>query len=88
MNARSSWRRSLLAPSVWKRGACYGIPAGLIQAAVNQGDYWMTGHVTALVAVKTVVSPLIGFGVAYLAAVTTHHETNRLAREASAPNLD
>jgi hypothetical protein len=50
----------------------------MIQAALNQGDYWLTGQVTALVAAKTLISPLVGFGVAYLAAVTTHHDSNRL----------
>lgn len=73
-----SWRQSLLAPQVWKRGACYGFPAGLIQAALNQGDYWLAGNVPALVVVKTIVSPLVGFGVAYIAAATTHHEAHRL----------
>jgi hypothetical protein len=74
--SRSTWRQSLLAPSVWKRGACYGLPAGLIQAALNQGDHWFSGHVTSVVLVKTIVSPLVGFGVAYV-AVTTHHESRR-----------
>jgi hypothetical protein len=73
----ASWRHSLLAAPVWKRAACYGLPAGLLQAALNQGDFWATGAVTAVVAVKSVLSPLIGFGVAYVAAVTTHYETRR-----------
>lgn len=75
---RSPWRQSLLAPSVWKRGAGYGLPAGLIQAALNQGDHWLAGHVSAVVIVKTIASPLVGFGVAYIAALTTHHEAMRL----------
>jgi len=37
----------------------------------------MIGQVTASVVVKTVISPLVGFGVAYIAAVTTHHEAAR-----------
>jgi hypothetical protein len=53
------------------------LPAGLIQALLNQGDYWLTGQVTTLVAAKSVVSPLVGFGVAFLAAVTTHRDSNR-----------
>jgi hypothetical protein len=75
---RTPWRYSLLAPQVWKRAACYGFPAGLIQAALNQGDHWMSGHATTLVVLKSVLSPLVGFGVAYIAAATTHHETYRL----------
>jgi hypothetical protein len=62
---------------VWKRAACYGLPAGMIQAVLNQGDYWLAGQVTAVVAVKSMMSPLVGFGVAYLAAVTTHHDSSR-----------
>jgi hypothetical protein len=76
-SSAASWRHSLLAAPVWKRAACYGLPAGLLQAALNQGDFWATGAVTIVVAVKSVLSPLIGFGVAYIAAVTTHHETRR-----------
>jgi len=76
--ANPPWRCSLLAPGVWKRAACFGFPAGLIQAALNQGDHWMSGHVTAIVALKTCISPLVGFGVAYIAAVTTHRESSRL----------
>jgi hypothetical protein len=37
----------------------------------------MAGHVNAVVIVKSIASPLVGFGVAYIAAVTTHHESNR-----------
>ena len=77
LNQQPRWRHSLLAPQAWKRGACYGLPAGFIQVVVNQGDYWMAGHVTTPVVVKTVISPLVGFAVAYIAAVTTHYEAAR-----------
>ena len=77
ISRRPLWRHSLLAPPVWKRGACYGLPAGLVQAAMNQGDYWLAGHVTTGVAIKTLLSPFIGFGVAYIAALTTHRESHR-----------
>ena len=84
LSRRTTWRHSLLSPEVWKRSACYGLPAGVIQVALNQGDSWMTGHVTGAVVMKTILSPLVGFAVAFVAAVTTHHETSRLATEAPA----
>jgi hypothetical protein len=78
LNIHTSWRQSLLAPRVWKSGAWFGLPAGLIQAALNQGDCWLAGHVTTMVVAKTIASPLVGFGVAYVSAVTTHHESSRV----------
>lgn len=77
LNIHTSWRQSLLAPRVWKSATWFGLPAGLIQAALNQGDCWLTGHVTTMVVAKTIASPLVGFGVAYVSAVTTHHESSR-----------
>ena len=72
-----SWRRSLLAPRVWQRAACYGLPAALVQALLNQSDNWLSGRVTVPVAGNSVVSPLFGFGVAFQSAVTTDHDSNR-----------
>jgi phosphate/sulfate permease len=75
--SQPSWRESLLAPRVWRSATYYGLPAGLIQAALNQGDHWLTGQVTTAVVVKSVISPLVGFGVAFIAAFTTHRESSR-----------
>ena len=58
---RALWLQALRQRSVWLRALKFGFTAGLLQAAVNQGDLWLHGAVGPAVVVKTIVSPLIGF---------------------------
>ena len=57
---RTLWSLALRERGVWARAVKFGFTAGLLQAAVNQGDCWLRGPVTTVVVVKTIVSPLIG----------------------------
>ena len=57
---RALWMLALRERSVWARAIKFGLTAGLLQAAVNQGDHWLRHEVGAGVVVKTIVSPLIG----------------------------
>lgn len=65
------WLAALRQKSVWTRAACIGLPVGLAQAAINQGDVWWHHQATALTLVKTVVSPLVTFSVALVSAAAT-----------------
>lgn len=53
---------------VWRRALCIGLPVGLLQAGLNQGDHWYNQHVDGVVLFKTVLSPLLSFTVAFLSA--------------------
>jgi hypothetical protein len=59
---------------VWCRALLVGLSVGAVQVAVNQGDYWLQGNVTAAVVVKSVLSPLITVSVALLSAVWAWRE--------------
>lgn len=68
-------------PAVWRRAARLGLVVGLIQVALNQGDHWLRHEVDPAVVVKTILSPLLSFGIAFASAVATHVEN--LSRSAS-----
>ncbi len=58
---RDLWAQAFRQRSVWQRACKLGLTAGLRQAAINQGDHWLGGHVDKTVLLKTIVSPVIGF---------------------------
>jgi hypothetical protein len=68
-------------PAVWVRAARLGLAVGLIQVALNQGDHWLRHEVDPAVIVKSILSPLLSFGIAFASAVATHVEN--LPRSAS-----
>jgi hypothetical protein len=59
-------------PAVWTRAAKLGLVVGLIQVSLNQGDHWLQGHITTGVVIKTILSPLLSFGIAFASAAATH----------------
>lgn len=62
--------------SVWFRSLRIGLPVGAIQIAVNQGDHWLSGHVTPAVVLKSIASPAISIAIAFVAAAATaRHKT-------------
>ena len=65
------WLTALRRRSVWTRGLKLGLSVGLAQALINQGDVWMAHAETAGTVVKTIVSPLVTFGVALVSAAAT-----------------
>jgi len=70
-NKRTLWMQALREPSVWLRALKFGFTAGLLQAAVNQGDFWVRGAVGPSVIFKTIVSPLIGFALVLFTGAAT-----------------
>lgn len=59
-------------PAVWSRAAKLGLVVGFIQVSLNQGDYWLEGQVTTGVVIKSILSPLLSFGIAFASAAATH----------------
>ena len=68
---RDVWLLALRQPAIWLRALKFGFTAGLLQAAVNQGDLWLRHAATPLVIVKTIVSPLIGLTLVLLTSAAT-----------------
>jgi hypothetical protein len=61
-------------PAVWTRAVRLGLVVGVIQVSLNQGDHWLSGHVTTGVVIKSILSPLLSFGIAFASAAATHAE--------------
>jgi hypothetical protein len=83
----SLWVEVLRQPKVWRRAILLGLPIGLLQAAINQGDFWWNHAVDASVLVKTILSPLVTFFVVLISSGAAHLEKNKesLAVAADAP---
>jgi len=62
-------------PAVWSRAAKLGLVVGIIQVSLNQGDHWLRGEITTAVIIKSILSPLLSFGIAFASAAATHAET-------------
>lgn len=58
-------------PLVWRRTLLLGLPVGVLQAALNQGDHWWQHQIDAAVIAKTILSPLLSCTIAFLSAVAT-----------------
>jgi len=48
-----------------------GLTAGLLQAAINQGEFWLRGELSSRVVLKSLVSPIVGFTLVLLSAAAT-----------------
>lgn len=68
---RTLWMLALRERSVWARAMKFGLTAGLLQAAVNQGDHWLRHEVGTGVMVKTITSPLIGLTLVLFTSAAT-----------------
>lgn len=81
--SRTHYWHALRERAVWVRAAKLGLVVGLIQVLLNQGDHWLRHEVTTGVILKSILSPLLSFAIAFSSAVATHAE-NRA--RALAPN--
>lgn len=68
------WLEALQDGAVWSRALRWGAPVGLLQAVINQGDYWLNHAVTGAVLAKTIISPLVTISVALISAAGMHVE--------------
>jgi hypothetical protein len=68
---RTLWLLALRQRALWFRALKFGFTAGLLQAAVNQGDLWLRQTVSSATILKTIVSPVIGFTLVFLTSAGT-----------------
>lgn len=64
----SSLRISLRDSAAWSRTLRIGLPVGLVQVGINQGDAWLAGAVTAGVVAKSLLSPAVSCAIAFSSA--------------------
>ncbi len=64
----SSFGDALRDSVVWSRTLRIGLPVGIIQVCINQGDAWLAGAVTAGVIAKSILSPAVSCAIAFTAA--------------------
>ncbi len=81
---QSLWLQAFRQASVWRRAAVVGLPIGVLQAVINQGDVWLRHEQTAGTVVKTLVSPLVTFSVALISAAGVWVEQQRRSVESPA----
>ncbi len=74
---RRLWREALSDSSVWSRACKLGLSVGLIQVAINQGDFWLNHRVSLMVIIKSVLTPLVTLSVALISAAATYVEKQR-----------
>jgi hypothetical protein len=70
-NKRNLWLLAFRQQSIWSRAVKFGFTAGLLQAAVNQGDLWLRHAASTGVIVKTMISPLIGLILVWCTSAAT-----------------
>jgi hypothetical protein len=59
-------------PRTWRQALLIGLPVGLLQAALNQGDHWWRHEIDALVVAKTILSPLLSCSIVFVSTIGTH----------------
>ncbi|MFA6544616.1 MAG: hypothetical protein WCS99_09345 [Limisphaerales bacterium] len=84
---QSSWVQAFRQASVWRRAAVVGLPIGVLQAVINQGDVWLRHEQTAGTVIKTLVSPLVTFSVALISAAGVWVEQRRRQMPEESQNL-
>ncbi len=57
-------------PRVWSRTLRIGLPVGLVQVAINQGDAWLGGAITTAVVAKSILSPAVSCAIAFASAAS------------------
>ncbi len=82
---QSLWVQAFRQASVWRRAAVVGLPIGILQAVINQGDVWLRHEQTVGTVIKTLVSPLVTFSVALISAAGVWVEQQRRMSEESQP---
>jgi hypothetical protein len=73
----SLWVESFQQPGVWRRAILVGLPVGILQAVINQGDRWWHLSIDHAVVAKTIISLLVTFSVALISVAATYIERKR-----------
>lgn len=62
---------------VWGRALCIGLPVGLLQVCINQGDAWLAGAISSAVVLKSILSPLVSCAIAFVSAAGARRSSCR-----------
>jgi hypothetical protein len=81
----SLWMQALGQAAVWRRAIIVGLPVGVLQAAINQGDVWLRHEQTVATVIKTLISPPVTRAVAFGSAASVWGEEQRRASELPPP---
>jgi len=82
---QSLWTQAFGQTAVWRRAAMVGLPVGVLQAVINQGDVWLRHEETVGTVIKTLVSPLVTFSVALISAAGVWVEQQRRTKAEPEP---
>jgi hypothetical protein len=74
---RNLWLAAIRQRVVWMRVLKVGLPVGILQSIINQGDVWYHHQATGLTLAKTIISPIVTSSVALVAAAATWVEKQR-----------
>jgi hypothetical protein len=55
-------------PMIWRYTLLLGLPVGLLQAALNQGDHWWRHEVNGAIIAKSILSPVLSCSIAFTSA--------------------
>jgi type III secretory pathway component EscS len=78
---QSLWMQAFGQAAVWRRAAVVGLPIGVLQAVINQGDVWLRHEATVGTVIKTLISPLVTFSVALISAASVWVDEQRRSSE-------
>lgn len=66
------WLAALARKAVWRRACKLGVPVGILQAFINQGDYWLLNRSHEASMTKTIISFLVTFVAALGSSAEVH----------------
>ena len=69
--------------ATWLRTVRLGLVVGLVQVALNQGDHWLSGHITVRLVAKSISLILFAMLVVLVASASARAESLREAPSSS-----
>ena len=74
---RALWKQALSQRGVWRRSLLIGLPVGVIQILVNQGDHWWRLQVDEVIVLKTLMTPVVALCVCLFSAAGSFVQVTR-----------
>lgn len=75
------WQKALSDKNVWQRSLRLGLPVGLLQIVINQGDVLLHGAWTSRVVFKLFACPSISVAIALASASATYVASQKKSYE-------
>lgn len=71
------WNQAFWQRATWRRACWMACSVGALQVMINQGDYWWRLDIDGVVVAKTIMTPVVTFGVALVSGVWADVEKRR-----------